>query len=414
MNHFFKNYKGILLLIGGIIAGSMAGILLGEKTIAIKPIGDIFLNLLFTAVVPLVFFAISSAISNIEKSQQFGKLIGAMMFVFIATVLVAAFVTVVGAWLYPMHHLAASHAMPDAGSLEKKNIGDQITELLTTGEFYQLLSRKSMLALIIFSVLTGFAVQRSGEKGKAFRNFLSSGNEVMTQILGIIMVVAPIGLGCYFAYQVGTLGPQMFGTYGRSMILFHGVGIFYYIVLFSLYAFLAAGRKGISIFWKNNIIPSATALGTCSSIATLPANLAAVKKIGVPTYIANLVMPLGASLHKEGSAISSIIKIVVLFAIYQRPFLNVETIAFALGISVIVSMVEGGIPNGGYVGEILEISVYGFPPDALPVAILIGTLVDPLATLLNATGDNVTAMLITRLVEGKQWMQKTLMGNNPL
>lgn len=408
MKDFFKNYKGLLLLIGGIVAGSIVGIIYGDRTIVIKPIGDIFLNLLFTAVVPLVFFAISSAISNIERPQQFGKLIGVMMFVFIATVLIAALVTVVGAWLYPMHHLAESNIIPDPKSLDKKNIGDQITELLTTGEFYQLLSRKSMLALIIFSILTGFAVQRSGEKGKIFRDFLSSANEVMTQILRILMIIAPLGLGCYFAYQIGTLGPQMFGTYGRSMILFHGVGIFYYIVLFSIYAFLSAGRKGVSIFWKNNIIPSATALGTCSSIATLPANLDSVKKIGIPTYIANLVMPLGASLHKEGSAISSIIKVVVLFAIYQRPFMGVETIAFALGISVIVSMVEGGIPNGGYVGEILEISIYGFPPDALPVAILIGTLVDPLATLLNATGDNVTAMMITRLVEGKNWIKQAI------
>lgn len=408
MNNFLKNYKGILLLIGGIIAGSIAGIIFGGRTIIIKPIGDIFLNLLFTAVVPLVFFAISSAIANIEKSQQFGKLIGVMMAVFVVTILIAAFVTVVGAWIYPMHHLAESTVLPNLGSMQQKSMGDQITELLTTGEFFQLLSRKSMLALIIFSVLTGFGVQRSGEKGKPFKDFLASGNEVMTQILSILMVAAPIGLGCYFAYQIGTLGPQMFGTYGRSMILFHGVGIFYYIFIFTFYAFLAAGRKGIAVFWKNNITPSATALGTCSSIATLPANLGAVKKIGVPTYIANLVMPLGASLHKEGSAISSIIKIVVLFAIYQRPFTGVETIAFALGISVVVSIVEGGIPNGGYVGEILEVSIYGFPPDALPVAILIGTLVDPLATLLNATGDNVTAMLVTRVIEGKNWLKNAI------
>lgn len=408
MNNFLTNYKGILLLIGGIIAGSIVGVVFGDRTIVIKPIGDIFLNLLFTAVVPLVFFAISSAIANIEKSQQFGKVIGVMMAVFLFTILMAAFVTVVGAWVYPMHHLAASTIPTDPSNMQGKSMGDQITELLTTGEFFQLLSRKSMLALIIFSVLTGFGAQRSGEKGKPFRDFLAAANEVMTQILGILMVAAPLGLGCYFAYQIGTLGSQMFGTYGRSMILFHGVGIFYYIVLFTLYAFLAAGQKGISIFWKNNIVPSATALGTCSSIATLPANLGAVKKIGVPTYIANLVMPLGASLHKEGSAISSIIKIVVLFAIYQRPFTGFETIAFALGISVIVSIVEGGIPNGGYVGEILEISIYGFPPDALPVAILIGTLVDPLATLLNATGDNVTAMLITRIVEGKNWLKQAV------
>lgn len=405
MSTFLKNYKGILLLIGGIIAGSIVGVIFGERTAIIKPIGDIFLNLLFTAVVPLVFFAISSAIANIERSQQFGKLMGVMFLVFGATVLIAAFITAVGAWLYPVHQQLVGKAVFTFENIDNKNIGDQITQLLTTSEFFNLLSRKSMLALIIFSVLTGFGAQHAEEKGKVFRDFLTSGNEVMIKILGVIMIVAPVGLGCYFAYQVGTLGPQMFGTYGRAMLLFHGVGIFYYIVLFSVYALLAGGISGLKTFWKNNIIPSATSLGTCSSIAVIPANLIAAKNMGIPAYITNLVIPLGAPLHKEGSAISSIIKIVVVFAMFNKPFSGIDTILLALGISIIVSVVEGGIPNGGYIGEMLMISIYGFPPEALPAAMIIGTLVDPLATLLNATGDNVSAMMITRIVEGKNWMK---------
>src|ERR1700709_1228586 len=110
MSTFLKNYKGILLLIGGIIAGSIVGVIFGDRTAIIKPIGDIFLNLLFTAVVPLVFFAISSAIANIERSQQFGKLMGVMFFVFAATVFVSAFITAVGAWLYPIHQQLAGKA----------------------------------------------------------------------------------------------------------------------------------------------------------------------------------------------------------------------------------------------------------------------------------------------------------------
>lgn len=403
---FLKNYKGILLLLGGIIAGSILGIIFGSRIEVIKPIGDIFLNLLFTAVVPLVFFAIASAIANVEQSNRFGKLISSMLVVFVGTLLVAAFVTVVTAWLFPVHQVIDGKAVFVQENMEKKSAGDQITQLLTTSEFFQLLSRKSMLALIIFSVLTGFATLRAGEKGAAFRSFLNSGNEVLKNILEIIMVLAPVGLGCYFAYQVGTLGPQLFGTYGRAMLLFHGVSFFYYFVIFSLYALLAGGVAALRLYWKNNIVPSATAIGTCSSIATIPANLDAAKKMRIPNYIANVIVPLGAPLHKEGSSISSITKIVVVFAMFNMPFTGIDTIALALAISVVVSVVEGGIPNGGYIGEMLVISVYAFPPEALPAVMIIGTLVDPIATLVNATGDTVSAMLVTRLVEGKNWMNK--------
>ena len=95
----------------------------------------------------------------------------------------------------------------------------------------------------------------------------------------------------------------------------------------------------------------------------------------------------------------------VVFAMFGRSFNSADVIILALGMTVLVSIVEGGIPNGGYVGELLFISAYGFPPEALPAAMIIGTLVDPMATLLNATGDNVCAMLVSRFTEGKNWLQ---------
>jgi len=99
-----------------------------------------------------------------------------------------------------------------------------------------------------------------------------------------------------------------------------------------------------------------------------------------------------------------IIKMAVVFALFGKGFDSAETIMLALGMTVLVSIVEGGIPNGGYVGELLFISAYGFPPEALPPAMIIGTLVDPMATLLNSTGDTVAAMLVTRFTEGKNWL----------
>jgi Na+/H+-dicarboxylate symporter len=402
MNNFYQNYKGIIWLVVGIILGSLAGWTFGEKVKVLKPIGDIFLNLLFTAVIPLVFFSIASAIGGLKETGKLSKMMAVMTIVFLGTVIISALLTILAVRLFPIHETLAKATLTE--SIDKKPFGDQLTALLTTSEFFELLSRKSMLAMIIFSVLTGFATLRSGETGAAFSRFLLAGNEVFKNVFIIIMKLAPVGLGAYFAYQVGVFGPQLFGTYARSLGLYYGTGAFYFVVLFTVYAFIASGGAGIKRYWKNNVIPSATAIGTCSSIANIPANLAAAEKMGVPTYIANVTIPLGATLHKDGSSISSIIKMAVVFALFGKGFDNMETIVIALGMTILVSIVEGGIPNGGYVGELLFISAYGFPPEALPPAMIIGTLVDPMATLLNSTGDTVAAMLVTRFTEGKNWM----------
>ena len=405
---FLKNYKSILLLLGGILAGSILGLVFGKGVEVIKPLGDIFLNLLFTAIIPLIFFTIASSIANLEKSEKLGKLFVIVIGVFLSTVLISAILMIVGVLLFPIQQDIIISKIP-LETIQESTTGSQITQLLTAGDFYELLSRKSMLALIIFSFLIGFASLQSGEKGKDFSRFLNSGNEVMKQLLHIIMKTAPIGLGAYFAYQVGIFGPQLFGAYAKPLGLYYAVCAFYFVVFFSLYAFIAGGKLGFKVFWKNNITPSLTALGTCSSIATIPANLEGAEKMNIPTHIRNVVIPLGAPLHKDGSSMSSIIKIAVIFAMFGKDFTDPNTLLMALGITVIVSVVEGGIPNGGYIGEILAITVYGFPMEqALPAAMIVGTLVDPMATLLNANGDLVSAMMVTRISEGKKWLTKKL------
>jgi len=401
--NFLQNYSSILLLLGGIIIGSIFGLVFGEDVLIIKPLGDIFLNLLFTAIIPLIFFTIGSSIANLERTEKLGKLFAIMVLVFLATILISAIVMICAVYLFPIHQDIAITKVPFE-KIESGSVGDQIAKLLTANDFFELLSRKSMLALIIFSFLIGFATLQSGEKGNAFKSFLDSGNEVMKQLLNIIMKFAPIGLGAYFAYQVGIFGPQLFGVYAKPMAVYYAACIFYFFVFFSLYALVAGGKRAFKVFWSNNITPSLTAVGTCSSIATIPANLDAAQKMGIPTHVRNLVIPLGAPLHKDGSSMSSILKITFLFAMFGKDFTDPMTILLALGITVIVSIVEGGIPNGGYIGEILAITVYGFPMEqALPVAMILGTLVDPIATLLNANGDVICSMMVSRFSEKTKW-----------
>ncbi|MFH6965502.1 dicarboxylate/amino acid:cation symporter [Flavobacterium sp. FlaQc-28] len=401
--NFLQSYSSILLLLGGIIIGSILGLVFGEKVLIIKPIGDIFLNLLFTAIIPLIFFTIGSSIANLEKTEKLGKLFVIMILVFLATILISGIVMICAVYLFPIHQDIAITKVPFE-NIQSGSAGDQIAKLLTANDFFELLSRKSMLALIIFSFLIGFATLQSGEKGNAFKSFLDSGNEVMKQLLNIIMKFAPIGLGAYFAYQVGIFGPQLFGVYAKPMAVYYAACIFYFFVFFSLYALVAGGKRAFKVFWSNNVTASLTAVGTCSSIATIPANLDAAQKMGIPAHVRNLVIPLGAPLHKDGSSMSSILKITFLFAMFGKDFTEPSTILLALGITIVVSIVEGGIPNGGYIGEVLAITVYGFPMEqALPVAMILGTLVDPIATLLNANGDVICSMMVSRFSEKTKW-----------
>lgn len=404
---FLKNYSSIIKLLIGITIGSILGLFLGNKVEVIKPIGDIFLNLLFTAVIPLIFFAISSSIANLDRNKKMGKLMFVTLFVFITTVLISALLTVLAVYLFPLPH-NIEKTIKVVEQIKPQNWAEQLTSIVTVNEFYEILSRKSMLAFIIFSLLIGFATSRAGEIGEPFKRFLIAGDEVMKQLLILIMKIAPLGLGAYFAYQIGVFGPQLFGTYAHSMAIYYGLSIFYFGVFFSLYAYFAAGIAGIKIYWKNNIIPSFTSLSTCSSIATIPSNLTAARGMKIPDHVANLAIPLGAPLHKDGSSISAIIKIAAVFAIMGKDFMNPETILIALGLTIVLSVVEGGIPNGGYIAEIMIMTVYNFPVEMLPVVMIIGTLVDPMATLLNATGDTVSAMLITRFTEGKNWLKNTI------
>lgn len=402
MRKILENYSSIILLLIGIIVGSLIGSFLPFMIDYIKPLGDIFLNLLFVAVIPLLFFAIASSVAQIEGRNDLGRILGIMCTVFVITIIVSASTTIVGLKIFPVTALPDPQAITDMLSTNAEDgWGAKITRFLSVGEFQQLLSRQNILAFVIFSFLVGTAARKTGATAGPFIAFLHAGNEVMKSLLTLIMKFGPIGLGAYFAYQVHTLGPELFGFYAKPLAFYYIFGLVFFLTFYTFYAFVANGKLGVIQYWTYNVTPSLTALSTCSSLATLPANLAAAKQMGIPATVANIVIPLGNTLYKNGSSISSILKIYVAFAILDWNFFEPTTLITAIGITILVSMVAGGIPNGGFIGEMLMISVYGIPNEAVPAIMILGALVDPLATVLNATGDTVAAMLVTRFTGHK-------------
>ena len=130
--------------------------------------------------------------------------------------------------------------------------------------------------------------------------------------------------------------------------------------------------------------------------------------MGVPKDIRDIVLPIGATAHMDGSCLSAILKISFLFGIYGKPFMGMSTYVTAIIISVLSGVVMSGVPGGGLIGEMLIVNLYGFPMEAFPIVATIGYLVDPPATMINVTGDTVAAMMVTRILEGKDWLKKKL------
>lgn len=414
MNRLFKSYKTSIMLLLSIVFGGIIGIVLGPKAIVLEPFGQIFLNLMFTIIVPLVFFSVASAIANMGNMNRLGKIIGNIAIVFVVTALIAGILAIIGTLIFNpteglkgevIKTLLSQSDVKVSNSTEKITLSQQLVKTITVGDFSALLSKSNMLQLIVFSTIFGLSTALVGEKVVVVKSFLSSATVVMMKMVDIIMYYAPIGLGCYFASVVGQLGTQILEGYLKVFLLYGGLTLIYYFGIFSLYSYLSAGKRGFKSFWKNALSPTLTALATCSSAASIPVNLEATKEIGVPQDIAETVIPLGANTHKDGSVIGGVLKVVFLFGIFGKDLNNIPTLLSILAVGFLVGAVMGAIPGGGMIGEMLIISIYGFPPEALPIIAVISTIIDAPATVLNSTGNTVCAMLVSRLVDGKNWLK---------
>jgi Na+/H+-dicarboxylate symporter len=406
-SNFFKSYGFSLLLIASIGIGSVVGIVLKQEAVLLKPFGDLFLNLLFTAIVPLVFFSITSAVAGMSNMSRLGKILSAMLCVFILTGTAASAIMAIAVQFYPPAAGITLDLNIPAGA-ERFKTSTQIVQAFAVPDFSDILSKKNMLALIIFSLIIGLASSSLGEKGRIFSTFLASANEVMMKVIHYIMFYAPVGLCAYFAYFVGVYGSELLGSYLRAMVLYYPITILYFFFAFTLYAYIAARGIGVRMFWKNIIPPSLTALATASSVATIPSNLEAANKTGIPRDISEVVIPIGATIHMEGSCLAAMLKIAFLFGLFHMDFSGIQTVLTAIGIAILCGTVVSGIPGGGVIGEILIISLYGFPPEAFPIITMIGTLVDPPATMVNAIGDNVASMLVARILGGNDWIEEKM------
>ena len=245
------------------------------------------------------------------------------------------------------------------------------------------------------------------EKTEPLLKVLISANEVVLKFVNIIMYYAPIGLGCYFAALVGTFGATIAVGYLKTFVLYTVVAVLFYFIMYTVYAYIAGRKEGVKAFWKNAIPSTVTSLATCSSAACIPVNVETSKKIGVSDDIAETIIPLGTSFHKDGSIIGSVFKIMFLVCLFGTDVSGFGGIGKVLIVALIANLLITAVPiGGGTISETLIISMMGYPMGALPILTIIAAIIDPPATMLNVVGDASSSMLCARIVDGKDWMKK--------
>lgn len=417
MKSFFKNYKSTIILLFAIIIGAIVGVIFKEKAAVLSPLGDLFLNLMFIIIVPLVFLNISTAIAKMAQPKRFGKIMVGIISVFIITSIVAVIIGLIST--LPIKLVSTEDGEQIKSSLEEITSSDseeskdetsilqRTVNTLTVNDFSGLLSRNNIIAIIIFAIIFGIAAQMSGKKAKPVVDFLDSANEIIMNIVKIIMYYAPIGLGCYFASLVGTFGKEIAIGYVKTFVIYTIVAVLFYFIIYTLYAFISAGKKGVRAFWKNIIPPTVTSLATCSSAASIPVNIQSAKNIGVSDDIAETLIPFGTSFHKDGSIIGSVFKIMFLVCLFGTNISSIGSVLQILGVALVATLLVSAVPiGGGTISEMLIITMMGYPIAALPILTIIATIIDPPATMLNVVGDSSSSMLAARIVDGKNWINK--------
>ena len=417
MKKILSNYKSTIILLVAIIVGAIVGIIFQEKATILSPLGDLFLNLLLVIIVPLIFLTITTSIAKMKQPKRLGKIVISIVGVFLFTSIIAVLIGFASTYFVKLVNpedgeqirAALEETVEDEGNEEEEeiSIADRTVKLLTVNDFYKLLSKDNIIALLVFSIMFGIATNMAGDKGKPVYDFLVSANEVVANIVKIIMYFAPVGLGAYFAALVGSFGASIAVGYLKTFVVYTVVSVAFYIIMYTLYAFLAGGKNGIKAFWKNAIPSTITALATCSSAASIPVNIECSKKMGVPDDIAETTIPLGTSFHKDGSIIGSVFKIMFLVCLFGTSLATTGDVMGVLGVALLANLLVTAVPiGGGTISEMLIITMMGYPVAALPILTIIATIIDPQATMLNVVGDTVSSMMVTRVVDGKDWIKK--------
>lgn len=379
------------IIIGWIISTAPPGVK-GAVSDWFKAFGDIFVRLIRIVIPPLIFFTIAAATASIADARRLGKILALMLFLYIITTIIA---TIWGI-------IAATAVAPGVGlNLTSKQqpptppSGIDILLSFFQPDFSNLLVVGGAMTMIIFAMILGLAVVFLGDEGRKVANILSLGSKTMIGFVRIIMYYAPVAVFMYAAWLMIKYGPQILGAYAKFLGGQYLITLLHFFLVYSIIVWLG-GLSPIKYF-KAQIYPFLIAFTTRSSAATLPANMEAARRMGIPEEVFGVTLPIGATVNMDGTAIYQ-----AMSAIFVAQLFNIPLTPYHYGLIILAatvgSIATAAIPGGGTIMLAYVLAVVGLPLEGVGIMLVIDPIADAIRTAINVSGDNACTVLITKLL----------------
>ena len=389
-----------------IIIGMLAGIAVGLiflkiggtfTTDYLKPFGTIYINLLKFMVVPVVLFSIMCGVISLNDLKKVGS-VGIKTFIYyICTTALAVVIglVVVNCFkgFFPVLDSSVTSGLKYEAT-EAPKIMDVIVNIFPDNLLKPMVDT-NMLPVIVIAIFFGAGVLAAGEKGKMIANIVDSMNEVVMKVLMMIIKLTPIGVFCLMADVVAVNGAKVVGSLALVVGVAYTGYILHLVIVYSLSAKFLAGMSPIK-FFKGMAAAMLTAFTTTSSNATLPVNIECCNDMGAEPEISSFVLPLGATINMDGTAIYQAVATVFIACCYGVA-LTIGQMAMVVVTATLASIGTAGVSGAGMIMLSMVLLQVGLPVEGIAIIAGVDKLFDMGRTTLNITGDATCVMWLSKV-----------------
>lgn len=388
-----------LALVLGVICGLA---LQGSPEIAdtyIKPLGTIFLNLIKMIVVPLVIFSIIAGVISLEDVKKVGSIGGKTIVFYLAT---TAFAVTFGILLANVMNVGANYVLPASElayeAKEAPSFIDTIVNIFPSN-FFEPMASATMLQCIVIALFFGFGIIGVGKKAKPVADFVNSMSDVCIKIMHYIIAVAPFGVFGLITPVVANNGPDVLLPLLWLIVVCYVAMILHMALVYSGLIKIFA-QKSVLGFFKSIAPVMGFSYASASSVGTLPLNMDCTEKNGVSREITSFVLPLGATINMDGTAIYQGVCAIFIASVFGIDLSIGQQVTIILT-AVLASIGTAGVPGSGMIMLAMVLQSVGLPVEGIALVAGVDRILDMMRTVVNVTGDSCVANCVDSMEKRK-------------
>ncbi len=365
----------------------------------IKPFGTIFLNLVKFIVGPIVLFSIMSGVISLSDIKKVGSIGGITVIYYFCTTAIA---TAIG--LFFANLFKGAFPILSTSSLSYETSSEAVSGMDTLvnvfpSNFLNPLSESNMLQVIVMALLIGFAIILLGSKAERAVSGINLWTDIFMKVMEMILSLSPIGVFCLLCPVVAANGPMVVGSLAKVLLCAYICYVIHAVLVYSLTVFTLGGISPVKFF--RGMAPAILfAFSSASSVGTLPINLDCSQKLGASKEVSSFVLPLGATINMDGTAIYQGVCAIFIASCYGI-HLTLPQMITIVATATLASVGTAGVPGAGMIMLAMVLTSVGLPVDGIALVAGVDRIFDMGRTTLNITGDASCAIIVSKMIHKK-------------